>query len=65
MMQEYSNNPRYPEGDAYDPTYAPNEGRFALCSLCGATVKREELSKYDGFCEVCHLFLEAQKGERG
>ncbi|MBA7524533.1 hypothetical protein ES705_16673 [subsurface metagenome] len=33
-------------------------GEYITCPLCGATVPKAEVEKY-GYCEICHLLIEA------
>lgn len=52
-MQEYSNNPTYPEGDAYDPSYAPSrreepataKQKLTITRLCMALGIREPIEE--------------------
>ena len=69
-MREYSRNPIYPDGDAYDPTYIPvkekevkmKEPELKLrCPVCGSADVRTNKT---GSITVCrHCGHEAPKAE--
>ena len=73
-MREYSRNPTYPDGDAYDPTYSPVTGKEVKmkepelklrCPVCGSAEIRTSKVTGISWCRRCgHEAPKAEFEER-